>query len=120
MDFVYVLDCEADNVAKPVAVEAVGYGHLERCSHSSRRDVLQGPPPDGHVVFQATMFVLFFRDRVQLKVYGVQASLLGLQSKIAAFGKMHTVGRNVKSMETQAFSLSNGVKKNRRNGRLSS
>ena len=42
VDFVYVLECEANNVAKTVAVDSVGYGNLERCSHSSRSDVLQG------------------------------------------------------------------------------
>jgi len=55
-----------------------------------------------------------------MKVYGVQPGLLRPQSKIPAFGKMHTVSRNVKSMETHAFSVPNGIKKNRRNGRLSS
>ncbi len=109
VDFVYVLNRETNDVAKPVVVEAIGYGNLERCSHSSRSDVLQGLPLDCHVISQSTMFVLFFRDSVKLKVYGVQASLLCLQSKIPAFGKMHTVGRNVKSMETHAFGVANSI-----------
>jgi hypothetical protein len=120
VDFVYVLECEADNISKPVVVDSVGYGNLERCSHSSRSDILQGLPLHCHVVSQSTMSILFFGNPVQLKVYGVQASLLCLQSKIPAFGKMHTVGRNVKSMETHAFSVPNGIKKNRRNCRFSS
>src|ERR1700745_1644781 len=120
VDFVDVLDCEADNVAKPVVVEAVGYGNLECCSHSSRSDILQALSLHCHVVSQSTMSVLFFGNPVQLKVYGVQASLLCLECKIPAFGKTHTVSRNVKSMETHALSVPNGIKKNRRNGRLSS
>src|SRR5713226_8520813 len=57
--FVNVLQCETDNVAKPVVVEVIGYGNLERCSHSSRCDVLQGLPLHCHVVSQSTMFVLY-------------------------------------------------------------
>ena len=109
-----------DQVPKPVVVEAVGYGNLKRCAHSSRSDVLQGLPLHCHVVSQSTMFVLFFGDSVQLQVYRVQASLLGLQSEISALGKMHTVRRNVKSMETRAFRVANSLKKNRGNRRLPS
>jgi hypothetical protein len=113
VNFVYVLECEADNVAQPVVVEAVGYGDLKRCPHSSRSDVLQGLPLHCHAVSQSTMFVLFLGDSVQLQVYGVQASLLRLQSKISALSKMHPICRNMKSMETHAFRLPNGIKKNR-------
>src|SRR6267154_729324 len=119
VDFVYVLECEADNISEPVVVDSVGYGNLEGCSHSSRGDVLQGLSLHCHVVSQSTMSILFFGNPVKLKVYGVEPGLLRLQSKIPVFGKMHTVGRNVKSMESHALSVPNGIKKNRRNGRLS-
>jgi hypothetical protein len=60
VDFVYVLESETDNVAKPIIVKAIGYGDLKGCSHSSRSDVLQGLPLHCHAVSQSTMFVLFF------------------------------------------------------------
>src|SRR6267378_3910228 len=120
VDFVYVLERELDNISKPVVVDSVGYGNLERCSHSSRSDVLQGLSLHWHVVSQSTMSILFFGNPVQLKVYGVEPGFLRLQSKISVFGKTHTVGGNVKSMESHALSVSKGIKKNRRNGRLSS
>ena len=113
VDFVYVLNRKANNVAKPVVIDAIGYGDLKRRSHPRRSDVLQGLPLHCHIVPQSTMFVLFFGNSVELKVYGVQASLLGLVSKIPALGKMHTVRRNMKSMETRAFRVANGAKKNR-------
>jgi hypothetical protein len=120
VDFVYVLECEVDNVAKSVVVEAVGYGNLERCSHPSRSDVLQSLSLHCHGVSQTPMSVLLFGNPIQLKVYGVQPGVLRLESKISTLGEMHTVGRNVKPMETRAFCVANGVKKNRRNGGLSS
>ncbi len=113
VDFVYVLNPEANNVAKPVVIDAIGYGDLKRCSHPGRSDILQGLPLHRDVVPQSTMFVLFFGNAVQLKVYGMQASLFRPESKIPTLGEMHTVRRNMKSMETHAFRVANGVKKNR-------
>jgi hypothetical protein len=63
------------------------------------------------------MFVLFFGDSVALQVYSVQASFLCFKNKLSALRKTHTVGRNVKSVETHAFRAPNRLHKNRRNGR---
>ena len=113
VDFVYVLNRESDNIAKAVVVDAVGHGNLKRRSHSGRSDVLQSLLLHCHVVSQSTMFVLFLGDSIQLQVYRVEAGFLRLQSKVSVLSKMHTVCRNVKSMETHAFRVANGIKKNR-------
>jgi hypothetical protein len=58
------------------------------------------------------MFVLFFRDAIALEIYGVQSGRLRLESKVSALGKTDTVRRNVKTVETPALRVSDGIKKN--------
>src|SRR5215471_1396795 len=116
VDFVYILNREPDNVAKPAAVPATVHGDLKRGSHSSGGNILQCLPPHRHVISQSAMFVVVFGNSVQLEVDAVQTSFPRLQSEVLGLGELDTVCRNVKPMETDAFRVANGVQENRRNG----
>src|SRR5260370_35429909 len=56
VDFVYVLDRETNNVAKPAAVPAPVYRDLRCGSHSGGSNVLQGVWPHLHIVSWPTIF----------------------------------------------------------------
>ena len=55
------------------------------------------------------MSVLFFRNPVQLEVYGVQARFLCFKRKISALSKTHAVRRNVKPVEPLALRVLKGL-----------
>ena len=106
---VNVLNGKTDQLPKPVVVEAVDYRRLKRSSHSRRRDIVERFPLHFHVIPQPTVFVLFFRNSVTLQVYGMQARLLGLESKLSALRKTHPVCRHMKPVETHAFRVPHGL-----------
>ena len=106
---VNVLNGKTDQVPKPVVVEAVDYRSLKRSSHSRRRDIVERFPLHFHVISQPTVFVLFFRNSVTLQVYGMQARLLGLESKVSALRETHAVCRYMKPVETHAFRVPHGL-----------
>ena len=106
---VNVLNRKTDQVSKPVVVEPVDYRSLKRSSHSRSRDIVERFPSHFHVISQPTVFVLFFRNSVILQVYGMQARLLGLESKGSVLRKTHPVCRHMKPVETHAFRVPHGL-----------
>jgi hypothetical protein len=114
VDLIGVAESEAHDLSHAIIVETVDHGNLQGGLHSSRSDVLQRAELHFHVISKPAMFVLLLGDAIELQVHAVQPGGASLDSKISAFRKTNTIGRNVKTMEAHALRVSNCVKKDRR------
>src|ERR1700719_2758091 len=114
VDLIGVAESEAHDLSDAIIVETVDHGNLQGGLHSSRSDVLQGAELHFHVISEPAMFVLLLGDPIELQVHAVQPGGARLDSKISAFRKTNTIGRNVKTMEAHALRVSNCVNEDRR------
>src|SRR6266436_4594094 len=109
VDLIGVAESEAHDLSHAIIVETVDHGNLQGGLHSSRSDVLQRAELHFHVISKPAMFVLLLGDAIELQVHAVQPGGARLDSKISAFRKTNTIGRNVKTMEALALRVSNSV-----------